>query len=65
MEGWEIRLIDEKEILGFRIDRLAKFLDNNKDVEDFDLMAHCSLSNEKIFRCFCKVKMACCRFKGF
>lgn len=39
MEGWEIRLIDEKEILGFRIDRLAKFLDNNKDFEDFDLMA--------------------------
>ena len=39
MEGWEIRLIDKKEILGFRIDRLAKFLDNNKDVEDFDLMA--------------------------
>ena len=39
MEGWEIRLIDEKEILGFRIDRLAKFLDDNKDVEDFDLMA--------------------------
>lgn len=39
MEGWEIRLIDEKEILGFRIDRLAKFLDKNKDVEDFDLMA--------------------------
>lgn len=39
MEGWEIRLIDEKEILGFRINRLAKFLDNNKNVEDFDLMA--------------------------
>lgn len=39
MEGWEIRLIDGKEILGFRIDRLAKFLDKNKDVEDFDLMA--------------------------
>lgn len=39
MEGWEIRLIDEKEILGFRIDRLAKFLDNNKGIEDFDLMA--------------------------
>lgn len=39
MEGWEIRLIDEKEILGFRIDRLAKFLDNNKDIKDFDLMA--------------------------
>lgn len=39
MEGWEIRLIDEKEILGFRINRLAKFLDKNKDVEDFDLMA--------------------------
>lgn len=39
MEGWEIRLIDEKEILGFRIDRLAKFLNNNKDFEDFDLMA--------------------------
>lgn len=39
MEGWEIRLIDEKEILGFRIDRLAKFLDNNKNIEDFNLMA--------------------------
>lgn len=39
MEGWEIRLIDEKEILGFRIDRLAKFLDKNKDIEDFNLMA--------------------------
>lgn len=39
MEGWEIRLIDEKEILGFRIDRLAKFLDNNKNIENFDLMA--------------------------
>lgn len=39
MEGWEIRLIDEKEILGFRIDRLAKFLDKNKNVEDFDLTA--------------------------
>lgn len=39
MEGWEIRLIDEKEILGFRIDRLAKFLDNNKDIEDFNLLA--------------------------
>lgn len=39
MEGWEIRLIDEKEILGFRIDRLAKFLDKNKNVENFDLMA--------------------------
>lgn len=39
MEGWEIRLIDEKEILGFRIDRLAKFLDKNKDVEDFNLLA--------------------------
>lgn len=39
MEGWEIRLIDEKEILGFRIDRLAKFLDKNKNVEDFELMA--------------------------
>lgn len=38
-ENWEIRLIDEKEILGFRIDRLAKFLDNNKNIEDFDLMA--------------------------
>ena len=39
MEGWEIRLINEKEILGFRIDRLAKFLDKNKNVEDFELMA--------------------------
>lgn len=39
MEGWEIRLIDEKEILGFRIDRLAKFLDKNKNVENFELMA--------------------------
>lgn len=39
MEGWEIRLIDEKEILGFRIDRLAKFLNKNKNVEDFELMA--------------------------
>mgnify|MGYP000131125843 FL=1 len=39
MEGWEIRLIDEKEILGFRIDRLAKFLDKNKNIEDFELMA--------------------------
>ena len=39
MEGWEIRLIDEKEILGFRIGRLAKFLDKNKNVEDFELMA--------------------------
>ena len=39
MEDWEIRLIDEKEILGFRIDRLAKFLDKNKNVEDFELMA--------------------------
>lgn len=39
MEGWEIRLIDEKEILSFRIDRLAKFLDKNKDVEDFNLLA--------------------------
>lgn len=38
-ENWQIRLIDEKEVLGFRIDRLAKFLDKNKDVEDFDLMA--------------------------
>ena len=39
MAGWEIRLIDEKEILGFRINRLAKFLDKNKDVEDFNLLA--------------------------
>lgn len=39
MEGWEIRLIDEKEVLGFRIDRLAKFLDKNKNIEDFNLMA--------------------------
>ena len=39
MEGWEIRLIDEKEVLGFRIDRLAKFLNKNKNVEDFNLMA--------------------------
>ena len=38
-ENWQIRLIDEKEVLGFRIGRLAKFLDKNKDVEDFDLMA--------------------------
>lgn len=38
-ENWQIRLIDEKEVLGFRIDRLAKFLDENKDIEDFDLMA--------------------------
>ena len=38
-ENWQIRLIDEKEVLGFRIDRLAKFLDKNKDVENFDLMA--------------------------
>ena len=38
-ENWQIRLIDEKEVLGFHIDRLAKFLDKNKDVEDFDLMA--------------------------
>ena len=38
-ENWQIRLIDEKEVLGFRIDQLAKFLDKNKDVEDFDLMA--------------------------
>ena len=39
MEGWEIRLIDEKEVLSFRIDRLAKFLDKNKNIEDFNLMA--------------------------
>lgn len=38
-ENWQIRLIDEKEVLGFRIDRLAKFLDKNKDVEDFNLLA--------------------------
>ena len=38
-ENWQIRLIDEKEVLGFCIDRLAKFLDKNKDVKDFDLMA--------------------------
>lgn len=38
-ENWQIRIIDEKEVLGFRIDRLAKFLDKNKDVEDFNLLA--------------------------
>ena len=38
-ENWQIRLIDEKEVLGIRIDRLATFLDKNKDVEDFELMA--------------------------
>ena len=39
MEDWKIRLIDEQIELKERISKLTKFLDENKDHEDFDILS--------------------------
>lgn len=38
MEDWKIRLVDEQIELKERISKLTKFLDENKDHEDFDIL---------------------------
>ncbi len=39
MEDWKIRLIDEHIELKERISKLTKFLDENKDHEDHDILS--------------------------
>lgn len=39
MEDWKIRLIDEQIELKERISKLTKFLDENKNHEDFDILS--------------------------
>lgn len=39
MEDWKIRLIDEHIALKERVSKLTKFLDENKDHEDFDILS--------------------------
>lgn len=38
MEDWKIRLVDEQIELKERISKLNKFLEENKDHEDFDIL---------------------------
>ena len=39
MEDWKIRLIDEHIALKERVSKLTKFLYENKDHEDFDILS--------------------------
>ena len=39
MEDWKIRLVNEQIELKERIKKLAKFLDENKDHEDFNVLS--------------------------
>ena len=39
MEDWKTRLIEERKELGEKVERLIKFLNENKECEDFDLLA--------------------------
>ena len=39
MEDWKTRLIEERKELGEKVERLIKFLNENKEYEDFDLLA--------------------------
>ena len=39
MEDWKTRLIEERKELGEKVEKLIKFLNENKECEDFDLLA--------------------------
>lgn len=39
MEDWKTRLIEERRELGEKVERLIKFLNENKECEDFSLLA--------------------------
>ena len=39
MEDWKTRIIEERKELGEKVERLIKFLNENKECEDFDLLA--------------------------
>lgn len=39
MEDWQKRLVEERKELGEKVEKLIKFLNENKECEDFDLLA--------------------------
>ena len=39
MEDWQSRLVEERRELGEKVERLIKFLNENKECEDFGLLA--------------------------
>ena len=38
MEDWKTRLIEERKELGEKVERLIKFLNENKECEDFEVL---------------------------
>lgn len=51
MEDWKIRLVNEQIELKERIKKLAKFLDENKDHEDFNVLSRQLVAMIEYLKC--------------
>ena len=51
MEDWKIRLVNEQIELKERIKKLTKFLDENKDHEDFEVLSRQLVAMMEYLKC--------------
>lgn len=60
MEDWKIRLVNEQIELKERIKKLAKFLDENKDHEDFNVLSRQLVTMTEYLKCLDERLMKYC-----
>lgn len=60
MEDWKIRLVNEQIELKERIKKLTKFLDENKDHEDFELLSRQLVAMMEYLKCLDERLMKYC-----
>lgn len=60
MEDWKIRLVNEQIELKERIKKLTKFLDENKDHEDFEVLSRQLVAMMEYLKCLDERLMKYC-----
>ena len=60
MEDWKIRLVNEQIELKERIKKLTKFLDENKDHEDFEVLSRQLVAMMDYLKCLDERLMKYC-----
>lgn len=60
MEDWKIRLVNEQIELKERIKKLTKFLDENKDHEDYEVLSRQLVAMMEYLKCLDERLMKYC-----
>ena len=60
MEDWKIRLVNEQIELKERVKKLTKFLDENKDHEDFEVLSRQLVAMTEYLKCLDERLMKYC-----